>query len=80
MSNSTLPQRKAIVLLPGQGRAYPMGRIAAVFKADGEAATAWVQQVHSWDFDTVCGCHLSPAISNGKAEFERCYSFLLSEG
>ena len=29
------PTRKPIVLLPGQGRTYPMGRISAVFKADG---------------------------------------------
>ena len=28
--------RKPIVLVPGGGRSYPMGRIAAVFKADGE--------------------------------------------
>lgn len=28
--------RVAIVLPPGQGRSYPMGRIAAVFKADGD--------------------------------------------
>jgi mannose-6-phosphate isomerase-like protein (cupin superfamily) len=28
--------RKAIVLPPGGGRDYPMGRIHAVFKADGE--------------------------------------------
>lgn len=28
--------RQPIVLLPGQGRAYAMGRISAVFKADGE--------------------------------------------
>lgn len=27
--------RKPVILLPGQGRAYPMGRINAVFKADG---------------------------------------------
>ena len=33
--SSEIP-RKAIVLAPGEGRAYPMGRIAAVFKADGE--------------------------------------------
>lgn len=26
--------RRAIVLRPGEGRAYPMGRISAVFKAD----------------------------------------------
>ena len=28
--------RKPIVLKPGGGRAYPMGRISAVFKADGD--------------------------------------------
>jgi mannose-6-phosphate isomerase-like protein (cupin superfamily) len=27
--------RKPIVLAPGSGRSYPMGRISAVFKADG---------------------------------------------
>ena len=27
--------RKPVVLRPGEGRAYPMGRIGAVFKADG---------------------------------------------
>jgi hypothetical protein len=27
--------REAVLLEPGQGRAYPMGRIGAVFKADG---------------------------------------------
>ena len=28
--------RKPIVLKPGGGRSYPMGRISAVFKADGD--------------------------------------------
>ena len=28
--------RAGVVLAPGAGRAYPMGRISAVFKADGE--------------------------------------------
>jgi mannose-6-phosphate isomerase-like protein (cupin superfamily) len=32
--------RKAIVLGPGEGRAYPMGRISAVFKADGGETSA----------------------------------------
>lgn len=36
MSESGPPSRKPIVLGPGEGRAYPMGLIAAVFKADGE--------------------------------------------
>jgi mannose-6-phosphate isomerase-like protein (cupin superfamily) len=29
-------QRNPIVLPPGKGRAYPMGRLEAVFKADGD--------------------------------------------
>jgi mannose-6-phosphate isomerase-like protein (cupin superfamily) len=28
--------RTGVVLAPGEGRSYPMGRISAVFKADGE--------------------------------------------
>lgn len=35
MSTSIADVRKPVVLAPGQGRAYPMGRISAVFKADG---------------------------------------------
>ena len=31
--------RKPFVLPPGGGRAYPMGRIAAVFKADGKESS-----------------------------------------
>ena len=27
--------RQAVFLAPGEGRCYPMGRISAVFKADG---------------------------------------------
>lgn len=30
------PKRAAICLTPGEGRSYPMGRISAVFKADGK--------------------------------------------
>ena len=29
-------KRVGIILRPGEGRAYPMGRISAVFKADGD--------------------------------------------
>ncbi len=31
-----MSKRKPIVLAPGGGRSYPMGRIQAIFKADGE--------------------------------------------
>lgn len=47
MSTSSITQRKPIVLAPGQGRAYPMGRISAVFKAD-EAETQSRYSVSEW--------------------------------
>ncbi|MBB5014873.1 cupin domain-containing protein [Rehaibacterium terrae] len=40
-------QRQAYVLAPGEGRHYPMGRIAAVFKADG-AETAHGYSISEW--------------------------------
>jgi mannose-6-phosphate isomerase-like protein (cupin superfamily) len=37
VADSKVPiARRGIVLAPGVGRAYPMGRLAAVFKADGD--------------------------------------------
>lgn len=36
MDEADATVRQPVILAPGQGRAYPMGRIAAVFKADGE--------------------------------------------
>jgi len=39
--------RAPIVLEPGRGRAYPMGRISSVFKADG-AETADAYSVSEW--------------------------------
>lgn len=39
--------RKPIVLGPNEGRAYPMGRISAVFKADG-AETASKYSISEW--------------------------------
>ena len=37
MSSQDNPtKRVAVFLPPGEGRSYPMGRISAVFKADGE--------------------------------------------
>lgn len=35
MNHPHAAPRLPVVLLPGQGRSYPMGRISAVFKADG---------------------------------------------
>ena len=39
--------RRAVVLGPGEGREYPMGRIAAVFKAGG-AETAHGYSISEW--------------------------------
>jgi mannose-6-phosphate isomerase-like protein (cupin superfamily) len=39
--------RAAVVLGPGEGREYPMGRLAAVFKADG-AETAGRYSISEW--------------------------------
>ena len=37
MSSQDSPTKRACIFLPpGEGRPYPMGRISAVFKADGE--------------------------------------------
>ena len=47
MSGLKAISRKPVVLAPGQGRAYPMGRISAVFKAD-EAETESRYSVSEW--------------------------------
>src|SRR5262245_28486100 len=39
--------RKPVILRPGSGRHYPMGRISAVFKAD-EAETAHGYSISEW--------------------------------
>ncbi len=35
MTESLSPDRPPVILGPGDGRGYPMGRISALFKADG---------------------------------------------
>ena len=39
--------RSAVVLAPGEGRAYPMGRISAIFKADA-AETGSRYSISEW--------------------------------
>lgn len=60
---STTPgPRKPIVLRPGAGRAYPMGRIGAVFKADGDE-TAQAYSISEWWLDAHTqgpGAHAHP--------------------
>jgi mannose-6-phosphate isomerase-like protein (cupin superfamily) len=47
MTTPNAASRKPVILAPGEGRAYPMGRISAVFKAD-EAETASRYSVSEW--------------------------------
>jgi hypothetical protein len=42
--------RDPIILGPGEGRPYPMGRLSAVFKADG-AETAGRYSISEWWLD-----------------------------
>lgn len=54
--------RKPVVLLPSGGRAYPMGRISAVFKADGDE-TAAAYSISEWWLEphtTGPGAHSHP--------------------
>lgn len=46
-SSQNAAPRRPLVLQPGAGRAYPMGRISAVFKADG-AETADRYSISEW--------------------------------
>jgi quercetin dioxygenase-like cupin family protein len=48
--STSQPTRKPIVLRPGGGRDYPMGRIRAVFKADGDE-TAQAYSISEWWLD-----------------------------
>jgi mannose-6-phosphate isomerase-like protein (cupin superfamily) len=48
-SDSTTP-RRPVVLGPGEGRAYPMGRLSAVFKAD-ETEAAQGYSISEWWLD-----------------------------
>lgn len=45
--SATRVTRQAVVLGPGEGRAYPMGRIGAVYKADG-AETNSSYSISEW--------------------------------
>ncbi len=45
--SSQKPARQPVILAPGKGRAYPMGRISALFKAD-EDETANGYSISEW--------------------------------
>jgi quercetin dioxygenase-like cupin family protein len=47
MTDANEPTRRAVILGPGEGREYPMGRISAVFKADGPE-TASRYSISEW--------------------------------
>ena len=50
MTDSGSTGRRPVILGPGEGRAYPMGRISAVFKADG-AETGEMYSISEWWLD-----------------------------
>ena len=50
MNDLAAPVRDAVILGPGEGRSYPMGRIGAVFKADG-VETAGRYSISEWWLD-----------------------------
>jgi mannose-6-phosphate isomerase-like protein (cupin superfamily) len=47
MTDSATTDRRPIVLGPGEGREYPMGRLSAVFKADGDES-AGMYAISEW--------------------------------
>lgn len=47
MAEPSVTPRKPVILRPGEGRSYPMGRICAVFKAD-EGETESRYSVSEW--------------------------------
>ncbi|MGZ8993390.1 MAG: cupin domain-containing protein [Burkholderiaceae bacterium] len=47
VADSANAPREAVILAPGEGRAYPMGRIRAVFEADG-AETESRYSISEW--------------------------------
>lgn len=62
MSDRNTRQRPPLVLVPGAGRRYPMGRIEAVFKADG-SETANAYSISEWwlaPYTTGPGAHTHP--------------------
>ena len=62
MTDKPTATRSPVVLRPGEGRAYPMGRIAAVFKADG-AETQRRYSISEWWLEpntTGPGAHSHP--------------------
>ena len=51
MTAAPIPtDRDALVLAPGEGRSYPMGRLSAVFKADG-SETGGRYSISEWWLD-----------------------------
>jgi mannose-6-phosphate isomerase-like protein (cupin superfamily) len=50
MNDHSTSHRKVLILRPGAGRSYPMGRISAIFKADGPE-TASQYSISEWWLD-----------------------------
>jgi mannose-6-phosphate isomerase-like protein (cupin superfamily) len=50
MTKGDTPTRDPVILAPGEGRSYPMGRLSAVFKADGQE-TQRAYSISEWWLD-----------------------------
>jgi mannose-6-phosphate isomerase-like protein (cupin superfamily) len=50
MTDGASTQRQPLVLAPGEGRSYPMGRLSVVFKADG-TETEGPYSISEWWLD-----------------------------
>ena len=62
MSDVEVSDRAPVYLAPGEGRSYPMGRISAVFKADGDETGA-AYSISEWSLapnTTGPGAHAHP--------------------
>ena len=72
--------RRPVVRGPGEGRAYPMGRISAVFKADGDE-TAGRYSISEWWLEphtTGPGAHSHP-VDDVFVVLEGTMSFLVDD-
>jgi mannose-6-phosphate isomerase-like protein (cupin superfamily) len=49
-ANASATERRPVILGPGEGRHYPMGRLSAVFKADG-SESAGMYAISEWWLD-----------------------------
>jgi hypothetical protein len=65
-------QLKPIFLKPGEGRSYPMGRISALFKADGEEAAGRYSISEWWLEPRLKSTHLAMRVAKYPTSIYLC--------